>query len=228
VSTGREIPAVQAVTFDCFGTLVDWEAGLKQAIADEGALEAILPNWGAFVEFRETKEVEWEALPYRHYREILAVSLREAFTRFNATLDEPTALRIADSLPRWPPFPDTMSALRRLGSEYPMLILSNVDRAPLHALVERLGVPFAELITAEDVRSYKPAALHFEEARRRLGPRAAGQLHAAASLFHDIEPASKLGVETAWINRKGGRLPEGLSPRYVAKDLLDLCKRLGV
>src|SRR5262245_35117518 len=127
VTQGKELLTVRALTFDCFGTLIDWEAGIRQALADEGALEAIQPKWDEFVEWREKKEAEWEALPYRHYREILAVSLREAFVQFGGNIDEPTALRIADSLPRWPAFPDTVSALRKLGSHFPMLILSNVD-----------------------------------------------------------------------------------------------------
>ncbi len=228
MASGKELPAFQALTFDCFGTLIDWEEGIRKAVADEGLLEPIQARWSELLEFREKKEAEWEALPYRHYREILSVSLRESFTQVGATLDEPTALRIADSLPRWPPFPDTVSALRRLGSVYPLLLLTNVDRAPLHALIERLGVPFAELVTAEDVRSYKPAAVHFQEARRRLGPRAVGQLHVAVSPFHDLDPAQKLGIPTAWINRKGARLPEGITPLHVTKDLLELCKKLGV
>jgi len=228
VTSGKELLTVRALTFDCFGTLIDWEAGIRQALADEGALEAIQPKWDDFVEWREKKEAEWEALPYRHYREILAVSLREAFVQFGGILDEPTALRIADSLPRWPAFPDTVSALRRLGSHFPMLILSNVDRAPLHAVIQRIGIPFAELVSAEDVRSYKPAPAHFNDARRRLGPRAEGQLHVASSLFHDVQPCQQLGIATAWVNRKGGRLSEGLAPKYVVKDLLELCKKLGV
>lgn len=228
MASGKEPPAVRALTFDCFGTLIDWEAGLRQALAEEGALDAIKVPWDQFAEWREKKEAEWEALPYRHYREILAVSLREAFANFGAQLDEPSALRVADSLPRWPAFPDTVSALRRLGSHLPMLILSNVDRAPLHAVIERLGIPFAELVTAEDVRSYKPASAHFHEARKRLGPRADAQLHVAASVFHDLVPAQQLGIATAWVNRKGGRLPEGAAPKLVVKDLLELCKKLGV
>jgi 2-haloalkanoic acid dehalogenase type II len=228
VTAGKETPAVQALTFDCFGTLIDWEAGIRRALADEGALDAIAPRWTEFLEWREKKEAEWQALPYRHYREIFSISLREAFVNFGGNLDEPTALRIADSLPRWPPFPDTVSALRRLGSAYPLLILSNVDRAPLSGVVDRLGVPFAELVTAEDVRSYKPAATHFHEARKRLGTRATGQLHVAASAFHDLQPAQALGIPCVWVNRKGGRLPDAVTPSFVVKDLLELCKKLGV
>jgi putative hydrolase of the HAD superfamily len=228
VTTAKESPTVLALTFDCFGTLIDWESGLKQALQDEGVFDAIKMPWAEFLRAREKKEAEWEALPYRHYREILAMSLRETFASFAASLDEPTALRVSDSIRRWPAFPDTVSALRRLGSQFPMLILSNVDRAPLQAVVQRLGIPFAELITAEDVRAYKPAPAHFNEAKKRLGGRAEGQLHVAASLFHDLEPAQKAGVATTWVNRAGDKQPEGLTPRFVVKDLIELCKKLGV
>ena len=228
MTTAKESPTVLALTFDCFGTLIDWESGLKQALQDEGVFDAIKMPWAEFLRAREKKEAEWEALPYRHYREILAMSLRETFASFAASLDEPTALRVSDSIRRWPAFPDTVSALRRLGSQFPMHILSNVDRLPLQAVVQRLGIPFAELITAEDVRAYKPAAPHFNEARKRLGPRADGQLHVGASPFHDLEPAQKAGIATVWVNRRGERLPEGLTPRFVVKDLTELCKKLGV
>jgi len=224
----KESPTVLALTFDCFGTLIDWEAGLKLALREEGALDSLKVDWQEFVQFRQKKEAEWEALPYRHYREILAVSLRESFAAFGANLDEPTALRVADSVRRWPAFPDTISALRRLGSQVPMLILSNVDRAPLQSVVQRLGIPFAELITAEDVRAYKPAPAHFHEARKRLGPRAEGQLHVAASPFHDLAPAQAAGIATVWVHRGNEHLPDDLAPRWVVKDLLELCKKLGV
>ena len=220
--------AWQALTFDCFGTLIDWEQGLRQALIEEGAFEPVKARFDEFLRFRETREAEWEALPYRHYREILAVSLREAFVHFGANIDEPTAMRVADSLKRWPPFPDTISALRRLGSHFPLLLLSNVDRAPLAAVVERLGIPFAELVTAEDVRNYKPAPAHFLDARRRLGSRAEGWLHVAASPFHDLVPAHAAGIACAWVNRSGARAPEGAAPRMVVKDLLELCKKLSV
>jgi 2-haloacid dehalogenase len=228
VVTAKESPTVLALTFDCFGTLIDWESGLKQAFQEEGVLEGLKVPWPEFLKTREKREAEWQALPYRHYREILAISLREAFTASGGSLDEPTALRISDSIRRWPAFDDTVSALRRLGSQFPMLILSNVDRAPLQAVVQRLGIPFAELITAEDVRAYKPAPAHFNEAKKRLGNRAEGQLHVAASVFHDLEPAQKAAVATTWINRAGDKLPEGLTPRFVVKDLIELCKKLGV
>ena len=228
VASTKENQVWQALTFDCFGTLIDWAEGLRRALTEEGSFEAVKPRFDEFLRFREKREAEWEALPYRHYREILAVSLREAYVEFGATLDEPAALRVADSLRTWPPFPDTVSALRRLGSHFPLLLLSNVDRAPLAAVVERLGIPFAELVTAEDVRSYKPAPAHFQEAKRRLSTRTEGWLHVAASQFHDLEPAHALGIACAYVNRTGAKASESAAPRMMVKDLNELCKKLGV
>lgn len=228
MASGKENPVYQALTFDCFGTLVDWEQGLKNALVEEGHFDAVKARFDELLRFREKREAEWEALPYRHYREILAVSLREAYVHVGANLDEPTALRVADSIRRWPAFPDTISALRRLGSHFPLLLLSNVDRAPLVALVERLGIPFAELVTAEDVRSYKPAPAHFQEAKRRLGSRAAGWLHVAVSSFHDLEPAQTLNIASCHVARGNSKVKDGVVPKMVVKDLLELCKRLGV
>jgi 2-haloalkanoic acid dehalogenase type II len=227
-TTGKENPVVQALTFDCFGTLIDWEGGLKQALVTEGVFEGVKARFDELLRFREKREAEWEALPYRHYREIFAVSLREAFVQHGATMDEPMALRVADSLRKWPPFPDTISALRRLGSHFPLLLLSNVDRAPLAAVVEKLGIPFAELVTAEDVRAYKPAPAHFHEAKRRLGSRAEGWLHVSASSFHDLEPAHALGIACAYVQRTAAKPAETAAPKFVVKDLAELCKKLGV
>ena len=111
VVTAKDSPTVLALTFDGFGTLIDWDTGLRQAFQEEGVLDSLKTPWPEFRKAREKREAEWQALPYRHYREILAISLREAFSSFGANLDEPTALRISDSIRRWPPFEDTVSAL---------------------------------------------------------------------------------------------------------------------
>jgi len=221
----RDAGSIRALSFDCYGTLIDWEAGMVQALEDEGVLEALPVPIEEFLARREEKEREWQAAPYRHYREILALSYQETLKSFELKVDEAVAFRFADSIHRWPAFPDTVSALRRLGSYWPLAIASNVERASLSRTVDKLGIPFAELVTAEDVRSYKPAAPHFEEMQRRLG---ACQVHVAGSLFHDIEPAGALEIPTVWVNRRGEELPASAKPKLVTKDLLELCEELGV
>ena len=221
-------PEVQALSFDCYGTLIDWEEGMRRVLEEEGLLDLLPEPFEEFVQRRARCEAPLETGNYRHYREVLALSLQEACRELEVKVDDPMALRFADSIPDWQPFPEAVSALRRLGSHWPLIILSNVDRAPMQKTVDRLGIPFAELVTAEDVRSYKPATAHFEECRRRLGERARGLLHVAGSVFHDIQPASALGISTVWVNRKGEKLPADVSPGLEVKDLLDVCKKLGV
>ena len=183
---------VQAISFDCYGTLIDWAEGMRAVLAEEGLVDQIPEPWEDFLERRERCEAKWEAGTYRGYREILSLSLQECLREMQVRVEEAAAVRFSQAVGRWPPFEDSVSALRRLGSRWPLLILSNVDRPSLQATVERLGIPFAELITADDVRAYKPAHEHFLEARRRLGSLAEGQLHVASSVFHDLTPAGAL------------------------------------
>ncbi len=224
----KDAGEVRALTFDCYGTLIDWDGGIRQAMEDEGITELLPISVDEFLERREAKEVEWEKLPYRHYREILALSMQDTLRELEVKLDDQTAFRFAESIKDWPPFEDTVSALRRLGSYWPLSIISNVERSSLRQTVDRMGIPFAEMITAEDVRAYKPAAPHFEETKRRLGNRAEGQLHVAGSLYHDIRVAHDMGVPCVWVNRKGEKLPSEIKPKAVVKNLTELCEFLDV
>lgn len=218
---------VQAISFDCYGTLIDWEGGMRAALAEEGLLEQIPEPWEKFVERRMRCEAKWQAGTFRPYREILSLSLQDCLKELQVRVEEAAAQRFSRSVGRWPPFEDTVSGLRRLGSRWPLLIISNVDRASMQETVEVLGIPFAELVTAEDVRAYKPAHEHFLEARRRLGSLSDGQLHAAASVFHDLTPAAELGLQAAWINRAQEQAPAEISPRLMVGNLQELCDSLG-
>src|SRR5262249_51133709 len=144
---------------------------------------------------------------YRRYRDVLAETARRAAAMLDWSIDAERARFLPESLPRWPPFSDTNAALERLvGAGYALGILSNVDDDLLAVTLHHFTVPFELLVTAEQVRSYKPARGHFEEAQRRIGDRR--WLHAAQSYFHDVVPARALGVPVAWINRRGER-PSG-------------------
>ena len=213
------------VTFDCYGTLIDWESGIrrafKQALEGTGlsqTQEAEL--FGLYQE--EEKRIEGQ-MPYRPYREVLSLAASGAARKLGKNIPEGLASLLAEQLPSWAPFPDTNPALERLSTEYVLGILSNVDNDLIEGTLKHFSVPFDLVVTAERVRSYKPGTEHFEEARRTIGADRAW-LHVAASLYHDIEPASRLGINTAWINRKNS--PEGkrLKGRIVreAKDLTQL------
>jgi 2-haloalkanoic acid dehalogenase type II len=191
------------VTFDCYGTLIDWRTGIAGAFATAAAGSGCDVAPDAFLDVYASEESAIQREVYRPYRDVLG----RAATRVMALLCRAYAgdgSFLASSLGGWRPFPDTNAALSRLhGAGYRLGILSNVDRDLLDATLRHFTVSFDIIVTAEDVRSYKPAHGHFEEARRRIG--GARWLHAAQSWFHDVVPCRQLGIPVAWINRAGER-----------------------
>ncbi|MGH7399272.1 MAG: HAD-IA family hydrolase [Candidatus Rokuibacteriota bacterium] len=190
------------ITFDCYGTLIDWEGGIA------GAFTRAVVGTGARVKPRavlaayERLEPVVEAERYRSYREVLTESTRRVARELGWALPEPRAGFLAESLPFWIPFPDTNAALERLfRAGYQLGILSNVDDDLLAETRKHFTVPFDPIVTAQQVRSYKPADGHFLIARERIGGRR--WLHAARSHVHDVTPCRRLGVPVAWINRAG-------------------------
>jgi 2-haloacid dehalogenase len=177
-------------TFDCYGTLIDWNDGIRAELARVfGEARA-----GELLERYHELEPELEADGTRSYREVLT----EAMRRLGAPEDEEDAL--ARSLPGWQPFAEVPDALERArGAGWKLAILSNTDRDFIEASMARLGVPFELAIVASEIGSYKPAPGHWQEFERETGRRP--DVHVAASLFHDIVPAKELGLPSVWINR---------------------------
>jgi 2-haloalkanoic acid dehalogenase type II len=210
------------ITFDCYGTLIDWELGISLAFAQTAARQRESLDVAAVLKAYADVEPLVEAGPYRRYREVLAATAVRVAKRLGwAELDERAAF-LAESLPSWPPFPDTNPALRRLaGAGVRLGILSNVDDDLLAGTRRHLEVPFDLIVTAEQVRSYKPAHGHFTAARTRL-PDGALWLHAAQSYFHDVVPCLEMGVPVAWINRKGQDAGAGGPPNHEFRDLTAL------
>jgi 2-haloalkanoic acid dehalogenase type II len=199
------------LTFDCYGTLVDWRSGILTAFAEAVASEVALPGADRILALHARHEAEVEAGPYRSYREVLAETARRMAGDLGLAGDFASFDFLAESLPRWRAFPEvesTLVALRRKGVR--LGILSNIDDDLLAATLAPLEVEFDLLITAEQVRSYKPAAVHFRRARQRIAGRR--WLHVAQSQFHDIAPAQRLGVPAAWINRLDEPPAGGLRP----------------
>ena len=194
-----------ALTFDCYGTLIDWERGLL------GYLKPLLErkdvhtidDWT--LAFFGDAEARLEAGPYRPYREVLGGVLDAFGTRLGFAPTDAERLMFADSVGDWPPFADTVDALQRLGARYRLAVVSNVDDALFARTRARLAVPFADVITAEQVRAYKPDPRPFAEAERRLAVPCTRILHVAQSRFHDIAPARARGLDTVWIDRRGPR-----------------------
>ena len=198
------------ITFDCYGTLVDWESGIAAAFGDGFDRDEIIR---LHAEIEPVVERD-----YRSYRDVLTETAKQIGARLGRPSD---GTFLADSLPSWKPFPDTNPALERLrAAGYRLGILSNLDDDLIAATRRHFTVDFDLVITAQQVRSYKPATAHFTTARERLG--AARWLHAAQSNFHDVVPANTLGIPTAWINRKGERALPGGTPTHEFADLTGL------
>jgi 2-haloalkanoic acid dehalogenase type II len=179
-------------TFDCYGTLIDWNGGIRRELArvfGEESADGLLRRYHII-------EPELEADGSRPYREVLT----EAMRRLGAPRESEGAL--ADSLTGWRPFPEVPQALREARERgWKLAILSNTDRDYIDASMERIGVPFEEAIVASEIGSYKPALGHWRAFEERVGR--PPDVHVAASLFHDVAPANELGLPSIWINRLG-------------------------
>jgi 2-haloacid dehalogenase len=179
-------------TFDCYGTLIDWNGGIRRVLADvfgEDVADAQLRRY-------HHVETQLEHDGTRTYRQVLTDAMRELGA------DDRRARALADSLPSWTPFPEVPAALASLRDRgWRLAILSNTDRDYIDASMAQIGVPFDFAIVASEIASYKPAHRHWEEFFARSGADAARHVHVAASLFHDIGPAAVLGLRSIWINR---------------------------
>lgn len=196
------------ITFDCYGTLIDWESGISKAFADAAAHDGVTVELATALAAYAELEPAVEAESFRSYREVLTETARRVAERLGWPLAETRAGFLAESLPSWQPFADTNPALGRLSAlGYRLGILSNVDDDLLAETRRHFKVRFDLLVTAQQVGSYKPAHGHFETARRRLGNRR--WLHVAQSYFHDLAPAQALGIPVVWINRKAEAAPAG-------------------
>jgi 2-haloalkanoic acid dehalogenase type II len=207
------------ITFDCYGTLIDWEAGISAAFAAAADAQPLdrTQVLKAYAEIEPTVE----AAPYRRYRDVLTETAQLVAERLGWPLSQEGARFLPQSLPDWPPFADTNPALERLmAAGYSLGILSNVDDDLLAGTRRQFTVPFDLIVTAQQVGSYKPAHTHFTEARQRLADKR--WLHAAQSYFHDVIPARALGIPIAWINRKREAASDGGGADYEFHTLTEL------
>ena len=207
------------LTFDCYGTLIDWERGIGDAFESAARVEGVTLDRAAVLAAYHAIEPVVQAERYRTYRDVLTLTAQRVAERLGWTLDARRAAFLAESVPRWPAFPDTNEALQRLAAEHRLAILSNIDDDLLAGTRKHLGVPFEFVVTAQQVGSYKPAPAHFTVARQRIG--AARWLHVAQSLFHDIQPARAHGIPAVWINRKREPLTGGARPDMEFATLAD-------
>lgn len=216
---------VYTLTFDCYGTLIDWKTGIEQAARAIASLAGC--DLERLVRDREQTERDMQRGPYRPYGEVLATSLVHAARVQAIDVSLADARTFADSMPSWPPFAESHAALNRLATRYQLAILSNVETRVLEASVRLLDAPFEELVTAEQLESYKPAPAHFDAAAERLGLERRRILHVAVSVYHDLRTASAQGFPVAWVNRDDEEPPQDLALDLIVPDLTTLARELG-
>lgn len=195
----------EALTFDCYGTLIDWETGLTNAFVPIFRGRGVDAPADALLERFAVHEAAAEAGPYRRYRDVLASALRGVTAEYSM---EPTADEIeafSGSVGDWPAFTDSALALARLKERFKLGVITNCDDDLFAASLAQLGVTFDWVVTAEQVGAYKPSTRNFELAFERMGLPRDRIVHVAQSLFHDHAPAHRLGLTSVWINRRGDR-----------------------
>ena len=193
------------ISFDCYGTLIDWESGilgyLRPLLLREGCIltdEQVLTLYSEF----EPREQSGE---YRSYREVLTSVVQDFAREVNFDVTESETGGLADTIQMWQPFHDTVPALRLLRQRFRLAILSNVDDDLFAYSARKLQVKFDRVVTAQQARSYKPSLRNFELLLERLAIPPSRLLHVAESLYHDVRPASSLGIATVWVNRRRGK-----------------------
>jgi len=193
------------VTFDCYGTLINWEVGIL------GALQPILKKYGrnlsdaGVLELYSTFEPQIQSSGYMPYRQVLAEIVRRFAAKLVFAPTQKETDSLAESIRDWPPFPDTTDGLRKLKTKYKLAIISNIDDDLLAHSLRLMGVPFDFLITAQQAKSYKPSHNNFNLALQKIGMPKEKVLHAAESLYHDIAPTNEMGIANVWVNRRGGK-----------------------
>ena len=202
-----DLSPISALTFDCYGTLVDWETGILQTVRGVCLTHGVpAPAEGELLNLYADLEMQAECGGYRAYREVLASVMEQLARQCGVKhLIEGEREALSASLPRWPVFPDTPEFLRRARAKYKLAICSNIDNDLFEGTRVKLGAPIDHVITAQACGSYKPNPRHFRLALAMLKLPAKRVLHVAESRRHDIEPAKALGFQTAWVNRHKGR-----------------------
>jgi 2-haloalkanoic acid dehalogenase type II len=213
---------LSAITFDCYGTLVDWEAGITSFLTEvlrEKGTTASIPE---VVRVREDIDFGMVQGPYMTYKEILRLSLKETFNRFQVAYNDQDGERLIQSVPTWPVFTETAPALERLARKCRLAIISNIDKDIIEKTKANIGVQFAITVTAQEAGAYKPTLKPFQIALKKLAAEPTSILHVSSGFRYDIPPAHRLGFRTAWVNRKSEQAPPSERADYEFKNLTEL------
>ena len=206
----------EALSFDCYGTLIDWEAGIAEVLAPWAREQGLdLTAEDLLLAYADNEAAVERETPTARYPDVLATAFRRTGDHLGRPVSDDWAQRLGNSVPDWPAFPDSADALARLAKRYRLIILSNVHRDGFAGSNRHLHGEFAAIISAQDLGSYKPAQRNFDALlaeAARLGVGDGKLLHVAQSLFHDHVPAKRAGLPTVWINRRHDRPGWGATP----------------
>ncbi len=213
----------KAITFDCYGTLIDWEGEIQRFFGELLARKGV-----ARIDTRRLQR-RWEEIqfvsiqgPYRPYRQILRETMQQAFEEFSLPYADEDVEAFAQSMGTWRPFPDTREAIRDLQKLLKVVLITNTDNEIIAETEHNLGVTFDEIITAEQAGAYKPSHQGFLLARERLGLQVDEIWHAGFGFKYDVMPASALGYVTVWINRQGQARPLDVKETFLVGDMRTL------
>ncbi len=226
MATELDLTTYKALSFDCYGTLIDWESGIAAVLtpwAREQGLD--LNGEDLLLAYADNEATVERETPAALYPDVLAAAFRRTGEKLQRPVSDEWAQRLGNSVPDWPAFPDSAAALARLAKHYQLIILSNVHRDGFAGSNRRLRGNFAAIITAEDVGAYKPAENHFRALDRTLADLKLTRidlLHVAQSLFHDHVPAKREGLPSVWINRRHDRPGWGATPEPTDQWTFDL------
>jgi 2-haloacid dehalogenase len=213
----------KAITFDCYGTLIDWESAIQQFFAESLDLKGL-----GYVD-PLTLQTEWEEIQfqyiqekYRPYRQVLHDTLKMVFNNYRIPTNNEECDEFADSMGYWKPFPDTRDAILELQKLVKVALITNTDEQIIQETERMIDVKFDEIITAEQARAYKPSHKGFLLARERLGLDVSEIWHAGFGFKYDIVPATELGYKTVWVNRQGQARPMDVKETFLVGDMRTL------
>jgi len=224
----------ELLTFDCYGTLIDWESGIWEALHPILATHRIDVAADKALELYGELESEAERGEYHEYKMVLKMVLEGVGARLGFAPTQLELQRFSESVQDWPAFPDSARALQALKKRYKLAIISNIDDDLFAFSAQRLQVQFDWIITAQQAKSYKPSHNNFQIAFERIGLPKDKILHVAQSLFHDIVPAKALGLATVWVDRRhnkdgfGATPPAQAQPDLTVPDLQTLADKMGM
>ncbi len=219
---------VTFVSFDVYGTLIDWEEGVYQAFRKEADRDGFTINRDEIIPLFHEISREIEGGSYELYAEVLRRTALEIAKRIGWPLEPSRSGFLPDSVARWAPFKETNTQMKKFTGKLETGLISNVDDKLLGVTRRHIPGDFELVVTAQQVRSYKPDPAHFKECERRMGSKK-GWVHIAASYYHDVEPCIKARVPVIWVNRNKEQLePSQKKPTEEVKTLLEAAKLLGL